>query len=160
MNESALRELPGGWIWTRLGDIRLDKGKAIVPNTMPDQMFELYSVPAYDLNKPEIVLGKEIGLNKQIVEEETVLLCKINPRINRVWAVGNHSLYLKIASTEWIPFSKIDAIDVSGVGGSLMRIKADTLAQYPFPLPPSPNSAASSQSWKSCSPDSTQAFRS
>lgn len=79
MTEGAPPELPRGWVWTRLGEIRLEKNRSIVPNNTPEQMFELYSVPAFDSNKPEIILGKAIGSNKQIVEEETVLLCKINP---------------------------------------------------------------------------------
>lgn len=148
--------IPENWVSTTLGDIRLEKKQSIVPNKTPDQMFELYSVPNFVLDKPEIILGTEIGSNKQVVEEDTVLLCKINPRINRVWIVSNFSSYKKIASTEWIPFSKLDGVlpkylcyfmqnnifrdfltlNVSGVGGSLMRIKAPTITGYPFPLPP------------------------
>jgi len=151
-----LQQLPKGWAWTQLGDIYLDRSRAIVPNKMPEEMFELYSVPSFDNGEPEIVSGKEIGSNKQVVEEGAVLLCKINPRINRVWMVGNHSSYMKIASTEWIPFFGQEEISpkyliyfmrnsdfraflslhVSGVGGSLMRIKVSTIAKYPIPLAP------------------------
>jgi len=151
-----LQQLPKGWTLAQLRDVYVDKSRAIVPNKMPEEMFELYSVPSFDNGKPEIVSGKEIGSNKQVVEEETVLLCKINPRINRVWIVGNHSPYMKIASTEWIPFFRLKEINpkylsyfmrnsdfraflslnVSGVGGSLMRIKASTIAEYPIPLAP------------------------
>jgi type I restriction enzyme S subunit len=150
--------IPENWVSTTLGDIRLEKKQSIVPNKTPDQIFELYSVPNFVLGKPEFILGKEIGSNKQVVEEDTVLLCKINPRINRVWIVSNFSSYKKIASTEWISFSKLDGVlpkylcyfmqnnifrdfltlNVSGVGGSLMRIKAPTITGYPFPLPPLP----------------------
>lgn len=155
-DENGLPELPQGWTWTTLGEVRLDESKSITPQKSPDQMFELYSVPSFNEGKPEIVSGDQIGSSKRRVESDTVLLCKINPRINRVWVVGSHSPWPKIASTEWIPFFRLDEIDpkylcyfmqtskfrsflalnVSGVGGSLMRVKANTLAEYPFPLAP------------------------
>jgi type I restriction enzyme S subunit len=150
--------LPDGWAWTTLGTIRVDKSHSITPKKTPEQRFELYSVPSFVEGKPEIVPGVRIGSSKRVVEEEAVLLCKINPRINRVWVVGDHSPYLKIASTEWIPFFKVEGITpdylcyfmqqndfrdlltlrASGVGGSLMRIKPSTIADYPFPLAPLP----------------------
>jgi type I restriction enzyme S subunit len=154
--EEMLPVLPGNWAWCKLGDILCDSSTLIAPNKKPSEMFELYSVPIYEIGRPEIISGKQIGSNKQIVEKDTVLLCKINPRINRVWVVGDYSPYKKIASTEWIPFFKREEVDpkylcyymrtnsfrdylasnVSGVGGSLMRIKAFTFADYPFPLSP------------------------
>jgi len=154
--EEELPVLPGNWVWSKLGDILFDSSTLIAPNKNPNEMFELYSVPIYEIGRPEIISGKQIGSNKQIVEKDTVLLCKINPRINRVWVVGDFSPYKKIASTEWIPFFKREEVDpkylcyymrtnsfrdylasnVSGVGGSLMRIKAFTFADYPFPLSP------------------------
>lgn len=119
-------------------------------------MFELYSVPSYEFGTPEIVKGKDIGSNKQTVEPDTVLLCKINPRINRVWIIGKHSPHTKIASTEWIPFFPISPIvprflayflrqdvvrdflarNASGVGGSLMRIRAATFRDFAFQVAP------------------------
>jgi len=145
-----------GWDLTTLGNIRQKCSSGIVPNKSPDQYFELYSVPSFEKQSPEIILGKEIGSNKQIVKEGTVLLCKINPRINRAWVVGSHSKYQKIASTEWIPFSPVKGVNpkylcyylrqneirdflsanVSGVGGSLMRVRPAVIEDYPFPLIP------------------------
>ncbi len=139
-----------------LGEIRIDESSGINPIHFPDETFELYSVPSFESGKPEIVIGKEIGSNKQIVEKNVVLLCKINPHINRVWTVGDFSENKKIASTEWISFYPHGAIDqeylnyffqshsfrdylihnVSGVGGSLMRIKPSVIADYSFPIPP------------------------
>lgn len=157
MNEqNDAPKLPKGWTETTVGEIRIDKSAGINPMQLPDKIFELYSVPSFESGKPEIVSGKEIGSNKQTVETNVVLLCKINPHINRVWKVGDFSENKKIASTEWISFYPHDAVDqeyltyffqnhsfrtfltqnVSGVGGSLMRIKASVFANYPFPLPP------------------------
>ena len=144
------------WRATTLGAVRVEGKASIDPRKTPDELFELYSVPSYDDRFPEIVTGSQIGSSKQIVEEGELLLCKINPRINRVWIVGNRSSYKKIASTEWIKFGKRQdlnqkflayylstakfrdflAQNVSGVGGSLMRIKASVFADYPFMMPP------------------------
>jgi len=106
-----MAKLPESWTWGKLGDVLSNNGKSIIPNKNPDELFELYSVPKYDHGLPEVVYGKEIGSNKQIVKKDAVLLCKINPRINRVWIVGDHSPYQKIASTEWIPFFKREGIN-------------------------------------------------
>ncbi len=139
----------------KLGDFVARQSRGIVPNATPDTSFELYSVPAFETKKPEIVLGSAIGSNKQIVELGTVLLCKINPRINRAWTVGSFTGQQKIASTEWITFPPHPDIEprylayylsqnkirdylaskASGVGGSLMRVKPSTLEDLPVPLP-------------------------
>ncbi len=144
------------WRIATLGEFVATRTRGIVPSKTPDSTFELYSVPSLDTGAPEIVKGSEIGSNKQIVDEGTVLLCKINPRINRSWVVWSHSTYQKIASTEWITFPpneafgpkylayflKQDAVrdflaaNASGVGGSLMRVKPTTLKDYAFPLAP------------------------
>ena len=149
-------ESAAGWIQATLGDFVATRTRGIVPNKTPDTTFELYSVPSLDTGAPEIVTGSEVGSNKQIVDEGTVLLCKINPRINRTWVVSPHTPYQKIASTEWITFPPNEsfepkylayylkqdtvrdflAANASGVGGSLMRVKPTTLKDYPFPLAP------------------------
>jgi type I restriction enzyme S subunit len=84
------------------------------------------------------------------------LICKINPRINRSWLVGNYSSFQKIASTEWISFFPLPEISpkylmyfmrqhsfrdylsshASGVGGSLMRSNAKTVGDYLFRIAP------------------------
>lgn len=143
------------WTTTTLGDLSGQRGKSINPSKTPENQFELYSVPSFPNDHPEIVFGKEVGSNKQIVETQSVLLCKINPRINRVWVVGDFTEHEKIASTEWIVFpydEKIApeflcyylqqnavreflAFNASGVGGSLMRVKPTTIRDYPFAHP-------------------------
>ena len=158
MSNNGKKRLPSTWAVLTLGEVRVDWSRGIVPGKQPNDKFELYSVPSFDSGKPEIVQGQSIGSNKQTVEPDTVLLCKINPRINRVWVVENYSPYPKIASTEWIPFFCSSeflpkylcyymrreefrdhlASQASGVGGSLMRIKASTLASYPLPIAPLP----------------------
>ena len=150
--------LPDGWVITTLGDARLDLSKSIDPRKSGAEMFELYSVPSFSDRRPEIVPGNTVGSSKRTVETNAVLLCKINPRINRVWIVGDYSHHQKIASTEWLSFFQISELDpgylcyclqqhefrnylaanASGVGGSLMRVRGTTFADYPLPLPPLP----------------------
>ena len=84
-------ELPEGWKWERLGDINKFKSKNLTPQDFPEETFELYSVPNFVYDYPEILKGKEIGSSKQIVDKEDVLLCKINPNINRVWTVSRYT---------------------------------------------------------------------
>jgi type I restriction enzyme S subunit len=148
--------MPSRWATTTLGDVQLDLSKGIDPARTPDDSFELYSVPSHERGAPEVTKGNEIGSNKQTVVPGTVLLCKINPRINRIWVVGNYSSHAKIASTEWIPFFPLSCIEprylayflrqdtirdflagnASGVGGSLMRVRAATFRDFPFLLAP------------------------
>lgn len=143
------------WTTSSLGALGAKRSQSINPSKTPEVQFELYSVPSFPSAHPEIVTGKEIGSNKQIVEPKSVLLCKINPRINRVWVVGDFTDHNKIASTEWIvfPFSETVepqflcyflqqnevreflAFNASGVGGSLMRVKPSTIRDFPFVYP-------------------------
>jgi type I restriction enzyme, S subunit len=150
-------QVPENWVWVRLKSINKDKKRNIDPRDYSEEVFELYSVPSYDLGEPEYIKGKEIGSNKQVVKENEILLCKINPRINRVWIVlNNRGEYRQLASTEWIVisenkviypkyllfllkapyFRKLITSNVSGVGGSLTRAKPKEVETYPIALPP------------------------
>lgn len=132
--------VPENWVWTRLDEINHFFSQTLNPATRPEQIFELYSVPSCENNFPEIVLGSEIGSSKQYVLKNDILLCKINPRINRVWIVTGHTDHSYLASSEWIvvrttqcnpryllwlfqgPYFREQMLsNVSGVGGSLMR---------------------------------------
>jgi len=147
--------LPRGWAATELGQIRVDLSRTLDPRQYPDEGFELYSVPSFADGEPEIVRGSAIGSTKMTLTPGTVVVCKINPRINRVWVVGDRSPHKKIGSGEWIPFFPVDGVTphflayylqrdhfrnflaarVSGVGGSLMRVRPTTLDEYPLPIP-------------------------
>ena len=154
-DEDKPYEVPSNWVWTRLGEVNFRKSKSINPKNKPDAKFELYSVPSYDENYPEIVTGFEIGSTKQIVEKNDVLLCKINPRLNRVWVVSEYTDFFKIASSEWIVitliklnpkyiawclrskyFRELMLSNVSGVGGSLTRSRPKEVYEFPIPLAP------------------------
>ena len=148
-------EVPENWVWVRLGEVNKYISKSVNPISEPDKIFELYSVPSMVDNYPEIIAGSDIGSSKQSVCKKDVLLCKINPRINRVWKVSQFTDNEFIASSEWIIIrnNHIDAnylmycfqskyfrefmlSNVSGVGGSLMRAQPKYVQTYPIPLPP------------------------
>jgi len=139
--------------FTKLKAINEYKSISINPMKEPSTTFEMYSVPIYDTGHPEYLLGSEIGSNKVIVEKGDILLCKINPRINRVWVVGDESEYQNIASSEWIVirsksynpeflawyfrcprFKKLMTSEVTGIGGSLTRAQPKAVAEYPVPV--------------------------
>lgn len=147
--------LPEGWKWVRLGDCNCYTGEIINPHNFPKDSFELYSVPSSAVDYPEIISGVDIGSSKQVVEPGDVLLCKINPRINRVWHVTGYTNNKLLASSEWIIFRNKHILskymmfcmraayfrefmlsNVSGVGGSLMRAQPKHVRRYPIPLPP------------------------
>ena len=128
-------------------------GMTVNPLDDPDKMFELYSVPSYEKQYPEVIKGSEIGSSKITVEENDVLICKINPRINRVWVVKRHTPYTLLASSEWIPirndncdpsylkwyfsspvFRNLLTSQVAGIGGSLTRAQPKQVSKYPVPL--------------------------
>ena len=98
------------WAKGTLDQLCGQRGQSVEPSKTPEKRYELYSVPSFPSGRPEVVLGKEVGSNKQLVQPRSVLLCKINPRINRAWVVGDFTDHTKIASTEWIVFPASDAV--------------------------------------------------
>lgn len=140
-----------------LGEIMAKKLGSVDPSKYPDEVFDLYSIPAFDSRQPEVVAGKLIGSTKQIVETDDVLLSKIVPHIRRSWVVGETQGRRIIASGEWIvfrseniypnylrhvlvshPFHLKFMSTVSGVGGSLLRARPAFVEKIEIPLPPIP----------------------
>ena len=148
--------VPDNWAWVTLDQINQRISKTIDPTKTPDASFELYSVPSFDEQRPECLTGSDIKSSKQRVNEGDVLLCKINPHLNRVWIVGNFSSHQKIASSEWIVITPLEQVlnqymrrylqsndfrnlltsQVAGIGGSLVRAQPKNVRQYPVPVPP------------------------
>ena len=96
--------VPENWRWVRLGSINFYRSENVNPALSPDIFFELYSVPSSAEGYPEIAEGNNIGSVKQGVKKGDVLLCKINPRINRVWYVSAFTDNILVASSEWFIF--------------------------------------------------------
>ena len=154
-DNSYYEDIPESWEVASISQLNFYQSSSVNPLLFPDEYFELFSVPNYDIGVPEIVKGTEIGSTKQSVESKDVLLCKINPRINRVWTVNCVTEYKTIASSEWIVFRnpilyppyiniylssplfrELLLTNVSGVGGSLMRAQPDSVKKYPVVIPP------------------------
>jgi type I restriction enzyme, S subunit len=152
------RELPPGWTWARLGDLGIDWRERVDPQS--GAMYELWSVPAFSNDAPEICDGSEIRSSKISTQVDDVLICKINPRINRVWRTrASHRRLSQIASPEWVVLrlpeqfraqlasylrwylsspefrSKITT-RVSGVTGSHTRAKPTEILEQMIPIPP------------------------
>jgi type I restriction enzyme, S subunit len=140
-----------------LGELMATSSGSIDPAKFPAEHFVLYSIPAYDGGRPEVLPGSAIGSAKQIVEPGDVLLSRIVPHIRRSWVVSDDDSRRLIASGEWIVFRservyprylrRVLAADdfhvqfmrtVSGVGGSLLRARPAYVAQLKVPLPSMP----------------------
>ena len=147
--------MPTSWTWCTVNEINMYNSKNVDPTKQKENTFELYSVPVFSTNNPEIQKGEKIGSAKQGVENGDVLLCKINPKINRVWFVKNRTENTMIASSDWIVvrnkfmltdylvfcfmspyFRDLIENNVSGVGGSLTRAQPSMVATYAIPIPP------------------------
>ena len=148
-------ELPNGWTEIGFSELNSFSSSTINPADYPSEIFELYSVPIFPTRKPEILKGADIGSTKQAVAADDVLICKINPRINRVWKVMPKTTRRQIASSEWIAmrapgtnpdylrayfssheFREILCEDLTGVGGSLTRAQPKRVAKFKIPLAP------------------------
>ena len=130
--------------------------KTVDPRTAPDELFELWSIPAFDAGSPEILRGSEIGSQKKIVSPGDILLSRIIPHIRRAWVVQeNPDGRRQIASTEWIVFSSSEIVPgflrqllvsdffhvsfmqtITGVGGSLSRANPGAVGEIKIPVPP------------------------
>lgn len=141
--------------YTKLKNINFYKSENINPSKYPNDVFEMYSVQIYETGHPEYLRGEEIASSKSLVKKNDILLCKINPRINRVWIVKDESDKINIASSEWIvirndeynpeflawylrspKFQKLMTSEVTGIGGSLTRAQPKRVAEYPVPVLP------------------------
>ena len=92
--------LPAGWVSAQLSSLASEIRGSVRPSA--GTLYELYSVPAFPSGRPEIVDGAEVGSAKRLVASGDLLLCKINPRINRVWKVDADQGHPKLASTEYL----------------------------------------------------------
>lgn len=139
--------------YTKIKEINEFVSENINPVKTPETIFEIYSVPAFETGHPEYLRGDEIASSKIVVKKNDVLLCKINPRINRVWVVTDESDYVNIASSEWIVircsmynpeflawyfrspgFRQLMVSEVAGIGGSLTRAQPKRVLNYPVPV--------------------------
>lgn len=138
-----------------LGELMPSKTPSLDPSRFPDETFELWSIPAFDVGRPEIAPSGVIGSAKKLVQPNDVLLSRIVPHIRRTWVVGPVKHHRQIASGEWIifrgnqfypdylrhilisdPFHRDFMQTVAGIGGSLLRARPEGVRSIKIPLPP------------------------
>ena len=143
------------WPTVPAAELMLKRGGSVNPKNFSDETFELFSIPAYDIDTPEIVAGSEIGSSKNCIEPGDVLVSKIVPHIRRCWVVTDKKEYRQIGSGEWMIFrdKRFDSgflrhfftsdifhhqlmNTVAGVGGSLVRARPAFVEKIQVPLPP------------------------
>ena len=127
------------------------------PSNYPDEVFDYYSIPAYqETGSPILEVGKRIRSQKLVVEANDVLFGKLNPRIPKVLLV-TASRRRKITSTEFIPLRASSRTVVpeylyylcwsnyvmrkaqelvSGSTPSRQRVDVRAFLSLPVPLPP------------------------
>ena len=143
------------WDLISMGDIALRKGGSVDPKKHQGEVFELYSISAFDAGAPEVVAGSAIGSSKKAVQPDDVMISRIVPHIRRACVVGPSNGHRQIASGEWIifrderiwpkylrwvlvgdVFHSAFMRTVSGVGGSLLRARPAEVFKIQVPLPP------------------------
>ena len=103
---SEMGEIPEGWRRWELTDLAVHHRATVSPISEPEQLFEHYSIPAYDGGQvPAIDQGDNIKSNKTIVPSNSVLLSKLNPVFSRVWLPSVSSGKPQICSTELLAFT-------------------------------------------------------
>jgi type I restriction enzyme S subunit len=96
---------PEGWKSSTLDELVRHTRDAISPSSSPAELFEHYSIPAFDGEQaPMHEVGHESLSNKTIVPADAVLLSKLNPDISRVWLVDIDATIRSVCSTEFLVF--------------------------------------------------------
>ncbi len=154
---SPLGEIPKGWggRFTALATIERD---GINPFEYPEEEFEHFSIPAFDNGRqPAIEQGATILSGKYCIDDSSVLLSKLNPRIPRVWLPVPSGQRRAITSTEFLGlkpqpgvtrefiYSKCSSDEFLGQFGNLaigtstshQRVKPENLLAMPTTVPDS-----------------------
>jgi type I restriction enzyme S subunit len=150
-----LGEIPQGWDG-RFGDLATIQRDGINPFEFPDEEFEHFSIPAFDNGRePAIELGTTILSGKYCIDDSTVLLSKLNPRIPRIWLPVPSGQRRAITSTEFLGlkpqpgvtrefiYAKCCSDQFAGQFGSLaigtstshQRVKPENLLAMPSAVP-------------------------
>ena len=155
--DSEFGEIPKGWEVGQFVDVVTQHRDNENPAESPDTVFSHFSIPAYDEGQtPKREVGGNIKSTKSRVLQDSVLLSKLNPEINRVWLVDVAPDERAICSTEFLvlkarpPFyssyvyclalssffrQQIESI-VTGTSKSHQRAPADAILSLRTVVPP------------------------
>ena len=146
--DSELGEIPKGWRAGKVNDLAMLSRETVNPNDYPEEVFDHYSIPAFDEGRlPKAEIGEQIQSNKFVVSPDAVLLSKLNPRFPRVWLPDTSRARRSVCSMEFlvsIPrsdisreylyslfnsqlFLQIFTTLVTGTSSSHQRVKPDYL---------------------------------
>ena len=154
--QSSDNHSPEGFTQGSLGEIAEINHSRIEPGDHPEKVFQLYSFSGYDEDtQPELEKGEEINSAKYEVSDNTVLVSKLNPSIQRVWRVEISPEY-GISSTEFVNLEPKTDYDLNfvyllaksnqfksyleshttGTSGSHQRVKQQDILNYSLSIPP------------------------
>lgn len=86
MVDSELGMIPKGWKVCMLGDLCELSTKSEKPFDNKEVEYEHFSIPAYDEKRlPIIEKGSDISSNKYKIDNECILISKLNPSTKRIW---------------------------------------------------------------------------
>lgn len=103
LQDSPVGPVPQEWEVGTLGDALTLSKQQINPQDHSDELFDHYSIPAFDAGQNAVVeQGGGIKSQKSVVVPGCVLLSKLNPRIARVWLTPVANERRQIASTEFL----------------------------------------------------------
>jgi type I restriction enzyme S subunit len=146
--DSELGEIPEEWRISNIGDMVTLSRSGLNPSELKDEVFDYFSIPAFDEGRTPVVEHAEaIKSNKLLVQCDSVLISKLNPRIPRVWLPELNNSRRAICSTEFfvaLPKDRITrefiyflftnssfmnefATHVTGTSGSHQRVKKESL---------------------------------
>jgi type I restriction enzyme S subunit len=105
MVESELGAIPEQWCVLPFSELADVARNGINPSAFPDEIFDHFSIPAFDDRcRPDSALGRTILSSKYVVQSGQVLLSKLNPRIPRIWLIPASKGSRQISSTEFLVF--------------------------------------------------------
>jgi type I restriction enzyme S subunit len=158
-DDSEQGEIPKGWNVGKVADVARLSREGVNPGEFPDEVFEHYSIPAFDEGRiAKIEPGEAIKSNKFVLAPGCVLLSKLNPRIVRVWLPDLRGSNRAISSTEFLitlpkfhisreflfclfsstAFARAFATLVTGTSGSHQRVKRESLLEMDAVIPTAP----------------------
>jgi len=97
-----------------IGQIARVDRVSIEPSGLP--VTDHYSLPAFDAARlPERVEGASIRSSKLAIQEQSVLVSRLNPGTNRTWYAVPDLAVPAIASTEWLVLRPVEGLSLGGL---------------------------------------------
>ncbi len=156
MVKSKIGLIPYDWKIIELKEITIIDKTTINPQEFTNDVFSYYSFPAYDENRfPVLSIGQEIKSQKYLVDNDCVLVSRLNPVTKRVWLPYVKKNSKSICSTEFIIYKPKKQVSrvfiyclvknsefqnffkslVTGSTGSRQRVPAKDSLNFKFAIP-------------------------